>query len=346
MRLKYFFYIIFIHVIVACNVNENRGIIYNGRFTDADPVSVNRLNDTFPFSFPTDIYVSDSLVVVVDAENHDKILHLFSKESGEFLCSAINKGRGPNEVLVSSSSSIVQNAISVFDAQSMKIVYANINNNDFLSLSTIELKSPFMISSVIPYGNNLLLKGYQEAMLFGLYDISTAELNPIYNDYTAYTDNDEVNRAITDYSVKVRYNSKTNKLVYSTYIGGSLYCVDLIDSKIHPIWCNHYFEPKYDIVQGTTPLWVSPSLEGAVGFQDLCLTENFVYGALWGCSLQEMLNNTPQIIKLDVNTGKTKEAYIPEDKILCFTIDSNNILYGVFMNDDGLIYLGKSISEL
>lgn len=344
MRLKSFFYLISILFIVGCK--EDNRIIYTGLFADADPVSVNRLNDTFPFSFPTDIYIYDSLVVVVDAENNDKILHFFSKENGEFLCSAIDKGRGPNEVLVPTSSSIVQNGISVFDAQSKKIVFADITNIDSLSLSTIELKSPFMITSVIPYGNNLMLKGYQEDMLFGLYDSSTAELRPIYSDYSAYTDNDEVNRAITDYSVKVRYNPKTNKLVYSTYIGGSLFCTDLIDGKIHPIWSNHYFEPQYEIVEGTTPIWVAPSLRGTIGFQDLCLTDNFVYGALWGCSQEEMIDKSPQIIKLDVQTGDLKEAYASKDIILCFTIDSNNILYGVFMNEEGLVYLGKSITEL
>ena len=64
------------------------------------------LNNEFMFSWPKDILITDSLIVIHDSYIQKYGLHIFRKRDGQWLKSFGCRGRGPGEYIIINSVSL------------------------------------------------------------------------------------------------------------------------------------------------------------------------------------------------------------------------------------------------
>lgn len=76
-----------ISFIVFCCQCSKHTIEYEGAIIpeQTEHLASNILNDTFLFSWPKDLMILDSLLIVHDSYQQTKCFHIFRKSNGEFL---------------------------------------------------------------------------------------------------------------------------------------------------------------------------------------------------------------------------------------------------------------------
>lgn len=183
---------IIISMIVFCQCNHNLSdITYEGGIPADKSYNpeAESLNDSFLFSWPRDILIIDSLLIVHDSYKQAKGFHIFDKDTGTYLKSFGEKGRGPGEFLEVSSVNYCNDghSVSVFDPNSKKVItfdIANIMRNVKPHYREYALmKSPNFVKQLIPYGDKFIAKGNSNKMRYGIWDPSAEQFSGIYTDY-------------------------------------------------------------------------------------------------------------------------------------------------------------------
>lgn len=317
-------------------------IAYEGKIEAGKKVQLlpTTLNESFLFSLPEDLMLFDSLLIVRDSYLQADCFHIFRKSDGAFIKSFGRKGRGPGEFMDIGSANCdhAEGLITVYDPNFKKTVIFDVirilqDRNPYFKEYSVK-KAPNFITQMLSYKDMFIAKGNDDRLRYGFWNPSDQTFHMIYTDYPQLTAEEEDNWALTDYAAKIRLSPDGKKLVVTTYIGGIMELFDIDDEGFHLKTSKFFFEPRYDYAQGAKPRWVTTSSETVIGFQDLFLTNEAVYGLVWGVERSEMEGNKPQLFCFDFE-GNPVKSYGQDEALDCVAVDDDGTIYGVGSDSDG-----------
>lgn len=298
------------------------------------------LNDSFLFSWPKDLMILDSLLIVHDSYLQTTSLHIFRKSDGTHLKSFGAKGRGPGELIgINSVNTNYDGSITVFDLTGNKIILFDIvsvllDRKPCFTEYPIPT-APNRIKQVLRHKNEFIVKGNDDKMRYGFWNPSAQTCHDLYTAYPQLSDDPEANWSLTDYAVRVRLSPDGKMLAGATYIGGVLELFDISENGLHPRAARYFFEPRYEYLEGARPRWVQPVPESVIGFEDLYLTDDAIYGLVWGVEKSEMADSKPQLFRFDPN-GNPTTAYTLSDEVLeTIAVDNDGTIYGAGCDSEG-----------
>ena len=298
------------------------------------------LNDSFLFSWPKDLMILDSLLIVHDSYLQTTSLHIFRKSDGTHLKSFGAKGRGPGELIgINSVNTNYDGSITVFDLMGNKIILFDIvsvllDRKPCFTEYPIPT-APNRIKQVLRHKNEFIVKGNDDKMRYGFWNPSAQTCHDLYTAYPQLSDDPEANWSLTDYAVRVRLSPDGKMLAGATYIGGVLELFDISENGLHPRAARYFFEPRCEYLEGARPRWVQPVPESVIGFEDLYLTDDAIYGLVWGVEKSEMADSKPQLFRFDPN-GNPTTAYTLSDEVLeTIAVDNDGTIYGAGCDSEG-----------
>lgn len=179
-------------------------------------------------------------------------------------------------------------------------------------------------------------------MRYGIWIPEQGLFKNVYTEYPQLSTNAEINWSLTDYASRLRLSPDCRKLVSGSYIGCVLEILDIQDDGCFGMSTTRYFyEPIWKIASGAVPKWAVPTDETIIGFQDISLTQNYIYGLVWGIELEVLESGHPFISKFDYS-GNPKCKYLINDLMLALAVDScDKIAYGIVMDSDGECFIGR-----
>lgn len=192
------------------------------------------------------------------------------------------------------------------------------------------------------YKDEFIAKGNDDKLRYGFWDPTNETFHNIYTDYPQLSNEDEDNWALTEYAVKAKLSPDGKTLVSATYIGGILELFDIDDNGLKLRTARFFFEPRYNYAQGAKPRWVTTSSESIIGFEDLFLTNDAIYGLVWGVERPQMENSMPQLFCFDFD-GNPVKSYILNDALESVAVDDDGTIYGVGCDSVGQYKLCKYI---
>jgi len=273
----------------SCASKDSSEIVYDAKFdvpTLAVAQEYKTLTDkntllTRPFS----MLIADSLIILYDPVNQDKIIQVFNRYTGEDKGRLIHMGRGPGEIITTDN--------PTYDAKSGEIIFVDKQNNKLLKYniekSLQQSKSVFSEQSfgrggfnafsAYSFNDTYLITSYSTNLRLGY--IEGDSLKTLTSNYPKLVLDDDENRSIWAYSVRMMMNPKRTKMVATTYIGAVLEILDIsnldniVQTKLVPITA-----PVYSLAEGAKPAWVTPSESTVFGFHDTYVSDNFIYTIL------------------------------------------------------------------
>lgn len=335
----------------CCQCGRQSAIVYEEEIRAEKNVQLATtvLNDSFLFSWPKDLLILDTLLIVHDAYQQEACFHIFRKSDGKFIKSFGRKGRGPGEFMDigSVSRNYDRGTITVYDPNCKKIV-------EFDPIHVLQDRKPYFeeyavknapnfIKQALPHKNAYVVKGNDDKLRYGILNPSNQTFHAIYTDYPQLATEDEDNWALTDFGAKVRLSPDGTRMAVTTYIGGVLELFDMDGEGFYLRTSRFFFEPRYDYAQGAKPRWVTTSFETVIGFQDMVLTNEAIYGLVWGVNGAEMEGNKPRLFCFDFE-GNPVISYEPDESLDCVAVDDDGTIYGVGSDSEGEYGLCKYIT--
>lgn len=331
-----------------CQCHHNRSVVYEGGIPVKTEYHLTgeTLNDSFMFSWPRDILIMDTVLIIHDSYKQADCFHIFSKNNGTYIKSFCKKGRGPGELLEVNSVNYNHDgrSITVFDPNLRKVIIFDILNilqgQGPRFREEIITEAPNFIKQVIRYGEQFIVKGNTDQMRYGVWDPSNGNFGNRCVDFPKLDRDRETVWALTDYSVKVRLSPDQRRLVTGTYIGGVLEIFNVEDGLLTPWAARYFFEPRYQYAEGAIPRWVTTVPETKIGFEDIFLSEQTVYGLIWETEKSSMGNSKPSIVRFDYD-GVPVSRFVVDVMLDSFAVDEDHTIYGVGSNSEGLYYLNR-----
>ena len=340
--------VIIIVISIFCSqCSQHSTIVYEGKMTAEkdEHLAVELLNKSFLFSSPEDLMLLDSLLVVHDSYQQAECFHIFRKSDGAFIKSFGKKGRGPGEFMdIGSVNNNYDGSITVYDPNYKKIVVFDISNilhdqKPYFKEYSVT-KAPNFITQMLLYKDKFIAKGNDDKLRYGFWNPSDQVFQAIYTDYPQLSNEDEDNWALTDFAVKVRLSPDGKTLATATYIGGILELFNINDDGFKLKTERFFFEPRYNYAQGAKPRWITTSSESIIGFEDLFLTNDAIYGLVWGVERPMMEKSKPHLFGFDFD-GNPVKSYMLNEELESVAVDSDGTIYGVGCDSVGQYKLCK-----
>lgn len=325
-----------VFVVLSVFVNCTRKAVDYCNMHDypVDRVKFETLHDSFLFSYPKELLIYNTQLIICDGKK-DKLIHIFDKETGEYLGGYINKGRGSGEVIDFHSVCCDNGKLWGIDANLKKILVFDLNDHSIKEFSTAILES--WPTQILPYKDNeIVLYAGSDDYRFAVYDLEMSKIRFSYNLYPSMDGKEETVRSIFKYAGNLSINPSKDKIVSATYIGSILEILDINTDGIQSDVCKYYLEPIFGFQKGTVPLMVKSIEETKVGFYDLYASDFYVYGLIWNCTSNDIKLNKrkPQIVAFDYNGQPQWGIENEEGRICLFIVDeSDNTIYALVKID-------------
>jgi len=301
-------------------------------------------NDDFFFNRPQALFIKDSLLILYD-DNHDGIIHIFCN-TGKYILSAVNRGRGPGEVITPCSIDLMDNKILICSPNLNRLIVYDLHK-------IIKGSTPYHTDEYSLFNNSdriqqakwykngsIAVKSYSKNMRFGFIDGEIAVST--YWSYPNLVPDQEENRSIWEYFSHWKFKPDYSKMVTTTYIGSLMEIfnsdsiTDIKSEKLLPI-----HKPKYTLAKGAIPKWVTSSDDTTIGFQDLFVTDDHIYALIYGVNINDLEANLPSIYVLSWD-GTPKVNYRFKERICTFCVDEQERnIYAIVYDDDGNLSLRR-----
>ncbi len=324
-------------LLVGCNPRPAT-VEYNPtlNFPAEQTIPCRILDSTFLFSFPQQIEVVGSWLVVLDSYQKDTCLHLFDT-TGHHHRSFGLKGKGPGEIVDPTNFVVSKDGTTLYlyDGTLNKIVGYEMNSvlSGERILCTEYPVYPERIARAGAYTMLLQLCGYEpstQSFLFQGNDDHfrfghfTPELDSIYPLYTEYppileTGHPQEAWAVWGYSATARMSPDGTHLAHSTYIGGLLEIFDRHDGRLTSRALRAIYPPRYRVIEGVVPAWIAWNETTTIGFEDIVVTDRQVYGLLNG-SPGDAYKYPNQISVFDWD-GNPVERYTTDRPLSALAVD-------------------------
>ncbi len=285
------------------------------------------LNDSSILASPKQLFLWDSLLLVVDKRCGDNLFYLFSTSDGAFLKGGGKKGEGPGEVLSPDNAHLNSEGIlSYWDINKHRMIRYNINElllgteEYFTEYSLDRTQKSTSILDAIALKQGYLYNGNTDKHI-GIYGSDSYVDSPILPDVPSV----EISRAIMN-RVHWEVAPDEKKMLRATSIGGIVQCCTIEENEVEECWSKMYFPPIYKLVEGVKPAWITWCEDSQMGFDNLYVTNQYVYLLLNG----KFAKDKPfanEILVMDWN-GNLIEKFILDKFINTIAVDEERqIIY-------------------
>lgn len=288
--------------------------------------------------------VNDSLIILydADADKKCKLLNLKGKIIGEFAQLGHSKDEFISPVGISVENG---NIVNVYDYSTGLLIGFSIHEvmdgikNPCRRINVRELlDNDKKITTTINFVQSL---GSNRHLLFGnnqnrIILLDGEQVNYIYNEYPNTDSDEECNWAIWGHSVQYKLSPDNKHLILTTYIGTLFEIFNLNDGKVKSTILKGFSPPKYHIVNGAIPKWISPDGDSSEGFYALCASKNKFYASIGGIDCEQR----NELYSFDYE-GNPMEKYIFPGDVRCLT-EMNDIFFFIIENKSGEYGLYKA----
>lgn len=287
------------------------------------------LNDSFIFAKPDKLFLYDSILIVSDVRLGNNLFYVFNTSDGHFLKSGGMKGEGPGEVIIPDNSHLRNDGIlSYWDINKSKLVQYNVKHLLCDSAYVIEIPlertriSYNSLLDVIDLNGTFIYNGNTERHL-GIYSSTNYVDAPQLPNIPSM----ELCRAIMNRGYW-EASPDGHKLVRITYIGGIVQCYEIYGNAIKEEWSKLFFPPVYKIVDGAVPVWITWKQESQIGFENLYVTNRYIYLLLNGKTARDKPFSN-EVLVMDWN-GTIVNKYQLNCFVKSIAVDEKNeIMYAI-----------------
>ncbi len=296
-------------------------------------------NNTYPFSSPSNMVLTDSLLIVQDHLSQEYSYHVFSRSTGDFLHSFGRKGRSRGEMITPGDIATIdaKNRLLVtWDANRKKLVRYRLSEHTddttlFYDESTVVSSEGYNVSEIMVNNDDYYAIGYIHPLRFGKLEADSIRL--LYSDYPQLTEDDEANRSVWNYEVLVRMSPRGDRIVAATYVGAALEILSVRQNSLHSQRIRVVNPPIFRIVDGTRPKWVGLIDETVLGFVDIQVSDRFIYAILSNRQItEEGCDGSESVWIFDWEANALGKMNLDRN-IETFCVDElNGIIYAASLN--------------
>ncbi|MDL2291703.1 TolB-like 6-bladed beta-propeller domain-containing protein [Bacteroides sp. OttesenSCG-928-F21] len=282
------FYFIF-GIIFGCSTNSSdRMEVSNVKFDLQKEISYKIIETDFLFSYPVSLSLTENELIVQDEKGHDNFFHVLNRNSGTLVSEFGKRGNGPGEILYPTYSPLIhKDEFQVYDYNKNMIFYYKKENNLFVfshikKVEKKEIDSRSFIRQSLGIDNLYVTMGengiYQDNQIVIL-DEESKVLGK-FVDYPILTNDNKKE----EHARKERFNifflevsPDMSYIVIGSYKMGIMDILSLekIPDNVNRINCLLL-----------TPLYTQEN-ENIYGFEDIYLTNNYIYTLHNGMSAEE-----------------------------------------------------------
>lgn len=244
------------------------------------------------YVYPIKIAKCDSLFLMQDLMNKGFVYVLDSK--GETVDCLVKKGNGHTEISNLSENFSIDKARGVVSLYSAPF-YVEYNVAEFMKKGTDYCRktncSSFVrnsIKNVRKFADGYLAEGFTEEMRFIVVDKNT---QTAYTDYPPMLPEDkkeDIARVLT-YASNVLVSPNSPRWVQTSYIGAVFEIFEYDGREIKCVGTNPIYEPVYTGGKGD----VSWNEETTIGFDDVVVTDGYIYTLLNGAKGSQLKSDPP-----------------------------------------------------
>lgn len=307
-----------------------------------------RLNEKI--NYPYGIQIFDSLLIIRDNENNNKMLHFINTKNFKYLGGACKEGMGPGEFIGLSVVDTwnINHGFWAFDITKSSITKifpdSAINDSHYMPSPELKIKRP-KIHGFLNVSDSTFIGtffGYEPRLalfnFFGDTLYSFLHYPELPNTYNLSKKDLQYKVKSYIYKAKIYKNLKRHKLVLCFFNSAALQIVDYHNAKLLKtvIGPDDTFPPKY-LYQGNRAVI---SRESKRGYICASVTDDYIYALYSGKKSKDpdsVLGN--QIIQFDWD-GNPIKKYLLDHRLFTFAFDEiNSKFYGID------VYLDKPFIE-
>jgi len=326
--------------ILFCSCTQTETPIYESLdATSTETLKFHPLNDTFEFGYASKILQYDSLLIVYDEMQEEKI-QFFHKKSGRHLGAFGRIGQGDKELVSPANLSINKsNAIlSLYDYAKGQLLACKLTDSPITNPEawyTIDLPEyEIRPKSVIPLTDNefVALNGKPRfTKARGNEVIASFDLFPILPKQEA---DDPTTRMFFLSQSLLDVKPDGQKMVEGTIVGSIMQIFDLKSSAIESSAVRYFHKPIFSVQKGQ----IGMLPETIYGFTCLHATDKYIYATLFGVANPTVYPNSIYIFDWKGNLVK---RFSTDQQICCFCVDEQDgKIYTMVISGSGEQILG------
>lgn len=300
------------------------------------------LNDTFLFSYPLQIELIDSMLLVLDNVNNN-FFHLFTLK-GIPVKSFGEKGQGPADFINVGAFNLSEDGKNMYayDSSMRKIVKYDVSSflKDSLKSEVMQVNYGSLPHSEVPTiiydmlslkDSDFLVKANHKDLRFGL--LKDGKITQLYNSFSdcLNTNNEEEVWSVFCSNTKTKLKPDRTKMLNATYLGGILELFDLDENcRLSLNKTLYIYEPKYGIAEGAIPAYVVSNETTQIGFEDVYATNNSIYALLHNRGSEALPSEITVFSWQGLPTSKIKANH----GLVNIAVDEkNNLIYVIAENE-------------
>lgn len=284
------------------------------------------LNDSFAFGFANKMLVYDTLLIIYDVLQDEK-LQFFSKTSGQHLGSFGRIGQGDKEVISPSNISVSTRAglFSLYDYDRGTLLacplerLGKLDPDDWFTIHVPDY--PIRPHEIAALGEGAFVSMHGKPRLAITKDGSMTE----FDDYPDLLDEDSQRMFMLTQSLWA-VSPDGKKMVQATNIGSLMDIFRMDESGIIPVTEKCYHKPIFDVQKGQ----ITPKPETVYGFVALSVTDDHVYATMHGVANPTRFPDS--IFRFDWS-GHPEMKFMTDQQIVSFCVDDNKV-YAIVIGED------------
>lgn len=343
--------IVFIAVPLIQSCSSDTSLYKTPKFKSTNIGEFEVISDDLYFRNVADLFIYESYAVVV-GYNEDCYLHIYNKNNGELLKSAIHKGRGPNELATNpnyvefdSTTGIItipNNAKGVTITCSIKDIIKNEPDAIYEEFSS---HSNFMQNYFHVADDKILYMYNYSPMSKDTANLCRFRIDNAHGEtlskYTQYPHPYQENTFLrwTFYNpgnYSFCYSPDKEKFAVGISRGAILETFSVSDNNITPLSVSHFIDPEYNET--------SEKVNYILGFLDLFATDKHLYAVydgvnyVIGSSFYEVGQN---LVQFDWKGKPLKKINMGVRMEKIYIDNTNNTLYALIKSEDKECALAK-----
>lgn len=318
-------------LLYSCSCRQEQ--VYNSpSFPVEDEVALHILSTSLQLSYPLGVSTFDDCVIVF-GYSREGWIHVYDKNTGDYLGSHIPSGRGPGEVLNGIMMQVVDadGLLSVFDETTMEMYQYDISGlkqgdvkylgKESFPESCSPVRSAWKVAESMYLLNGGV--GLSEGQYGRFQLLQDGVLASLYEDFPV---KDDISRK-TFLSSVTALSPDMSKFADGTLFGGILETFDITEKGIMLRSCRMFYPPEITFDSGV----VRHKKGMKWGFSSICASDDVLYGVFIGNEDPSSFNN---ISLFDWN-GKELAKYETDSDILrlCCDTGRDDRLYAVSVKD-------------
>lgn len=328
--MKQIFFIILATAITLSSCSSSDSIVYESLDTGTSESLQSRMvNDSFEFGFASKIWVYDSLLIVYDEMQEEKI-QFFHKESGQHLASFGRIGQGDKELITPANGSVNKRTgiFSLYDYARGNLLSCRLSDyrNAWFTMNLPEYE--VRPKEVIPVGTDDLVALHGRPRFTKAHQ---GEVTASFDQFPLlpeHPDEEQEARMFFLSQSLLAVKPDGEKMVQATTLGSIMQVFDLKESSIKPVFEKYFHQPIFAVQKGQ----IQSLPETIYGFSCLQATDRSIYATIHGVTLPTEFPGT--VYQFDWK-GKLQKRLVTDRQLVCFAVDeATEKIYAVVLGEN------------